>query len=446
MTVPVDRTSLAGYVALTQTPLILADAHHLPLGAPYRVNTFVQEEYGYWRKSIFTMPLIDHEGEVVAVMQLANRKRDPAAILNTREDVEKHTIPYSDHDVMLAQSIAGQAAVSIENAQLYEQIEHLLECFVRASVTAIDQRDPATSGHSVRVATLVTDLAKALERSGRGAYRGLRFSPAQMRELRYAALLHDFGKVGVREEVLIKARKLTPAMWARVETRFDLIRCTMYLEYERKRTAALEAGKDASQIAALAEQFTALLAELDRYWATIAAANEPTVLPHEAVRALDEIATHKFIRADGRIEPYLTEEELHFLRIPQGTLDELERLEVQSHATQTFDFLAQIPWTSEMKDIASHASAHHEKLNGSGYPHHLTADDIPLQARIIAIADVFDALTSADRPYKPAVSADAALAILRQEANEGLLDPDIVDVLVESQVYRRVMEEDWRGL
>jgi HD-GYP domain-containing protein (c-di-GMP phosphodiesterase class II) len=438
VTFAVDSNSLIGHVALTGQPLVVDDAHHLPADSPYQLNSFVGEELGYWMKSTLTMPMIDHEGAVVGVLQLANRKPDSAIRLASRDDVERHAIPYSERDVQLGLSLAGQAAVSIENAQLYAEIENLLECFVTAAVTAIDQRDPATLGHSVRVAALVTELATAVERSGRGADRGLHFSPEQMRELRYAALLHDFGKVGVSEEVLMKARKLPPAMWARVESRFDLIRCTMELEYERKRAAARGSDKQPEQqLAALDEGLKRELAKLAELWSAIRRANEPTDLPEEVARTLADAASQEFVRLGGGSEPYLTKEELHYLQIPQGSLDEQERLEVESHAAQTYEFLSQIPWTDELKDIASYASGHHEKLNGSGYPNHLAGDSIPVQTRLITIADMFDALTATDRPYRPALSTEAALDIMRQQAVEGLLDRDIVDVLIESQVYRR---------
>ena len=278
----------------------------------------------------------------------------------------------------LAFSLAGQAAVSIENAQLYAQIEHLFDCFVKASVTAIDQRDPATAGHSIRVATLVTDLAVALERSAAGSYRGIRFTRAQMREMRYAALLHDFGKVGVREEVLIKERKLPPFLWERVHARFELIRSTLELDHERKRARARQqSGDSLKHIGTLDAEFNQQMAELDRFQSIVAAANEPTPLTEEADAILVDVANHRFARADGQIEPYLTEDELHYLRIPHGSLDDLERLEIEAHAEQTFFFLSRIPWTDDLKEVARYASGHHEKLNGTGYPRRLAGNDIP---------------------------------------------------------------------
>ncbi|MGH7461458.1 MAG: GAF domain-containing protein, partial [Longimicrobiales bacterium] len=223
MVVPVDSSSLVGHVATTRMPLVVADVNNLPPDVGFAFRTTLQEHYGLWFKSMLTIPMIDHLGAVVGVLQLANRKCKRGIEIHSKEDVERHVVPFSERDVQLSLSLAGQAAVSIENAQLYEQIEHLFESFVKAAVTAIDQRDPTTAGHSIRVATLATDLAVALERSAGDGKR--RLTPVQLRELRYAALLHDFGKIGVREDVLVKAKKLPPALWTRVEGRFDLIRC-----------------------------------------------------------------------------------------------------------------------------------------------------------------------------------------------------------------------------
>jgi len=339
------------------------------------------------------------------------------------------------------------AAVSIENARLYVEIEHILESLVKAAVSAIDARDPATAGHSVRVAALTTGLAEAVQRSSRGAYRDLRFTQEQMRALQFAALLHDFGKVAVREDVLTKAKKLPPVLWERIESRFRLIRLALERDYFKRcvsecRTAAGESADAPLSPDALAEQ----LADVDHQLKIVRAANEPSMMPAPPNDALTEIAKRTYEAADGRRLPYLTPDELRYLELSQGTLDDKERAEVESHVNKTTMFLEQIPWTDDLKDLVLYASGHHEKLNGTGYPKHLTSDEIPVQTRMITLADMFDALTANDRPYKPTMNAERALAILRAEADAGLLDRDLVDVMTESQVYRRVLEEDWRGL
>ena len=195
---------------------------------------------------MLVVPMLDHLDHLVGVLLFANRKTDPSARITNRKDADQYVMPYTEHEVSLARSLAGQAAVSIENARLYARIEEILESFVKASVSAIDLRDPTTAGHSVRVAALTTAIATAVERCGRGRYRDVRFTRTQMRELRFAALLHDFGKITVHEDVLVKAKKLPPVLWERVSARFDLIRRTIELEQYRRRASLRCSNEDDS--------------------------------------------------------------------------------------------------------------------------------------------------------------------------------------------------------
>jgi response regulator RpfG family c-di-GMP phosphodiesterase len=355
-------------------------------------------------------------------------------------------VPYDDRHVRLARAFASMAAVAIENARLYSQIEHIFESFVKVSVSAVDARDPTTAGHSLRVAALTTGLAEAVERADHGRYSGLRFTPVQMRQLRFAALLHDIGKVAVREDVLVKAKKLPPVLWARIDARFDLIRQTMELERCAVRTGHCRPHSVVASDERRDPELAAQLEELERLRSVVRAANEPSFLTEETDATLSDIAQRTFVRPDGRLEPYLTADEMHFLHITKGTLDEHERLEVESHVRKTHQFLSGIPWTENLKDLVKYASGHHEKLNGTGYPKHLTDKEIPIFTRMITVADMFDAITSSDRPYKAAVPTDKALDILRKEANQGLLDITLVNVMTESRVYETILNRDWRQL
>lgn len=440
-TLPLDTTSVAGYAAVTRETLRVADAYDLPPGAPYRLNRSFDERFGYRTCSMLVVPMVDHPGNVVGVLQLINHKRDPAARIDGQEAAKRWVVPYRPREMELVQALAGQAAVSIENSRLYRQVENLFESFVKAAVVAVDQRDPATSGHSVRVATLTCDLAAALERGGRGRYAGMRFSGEQMRELRYASLLHDFGKVGVREEVLVKPKKLPPLLLERVQARFAFIRRTLEMEDYRARALAAERGEPLADAGAEARK-----AELERVRALVLAANEPTILPERAAAELDGLSRLTFAGPDGTPLPYLTEEELAYLRIPRGSLTGDERREIESHVEQTYRFLVQIPWTGDLRNVAQIAYGHHEKLNGRGYPRGVDGDHIPPQTRMMTVADIFDALTASDRPYKRAVSAERAIDILHMEAGDGLLDTELVETMVESGVYRRILEVDWRAL
>src|SRR6185436_16586330 len=209
-TIPVDRTSLAGYCAVTGDPLVIDDAYFLPPDVEYTINRSFDERYGYRSKSMLVIPMKDHKDEIIGVLQLINRKRNFEAVLSTADDVQEQVVPYSKRTVELVTALAGQAAVAIENSRLHEDIEKLFEGFVLAAVHAIEQRDPTTYGHSGSVAGMTVTLADLVDRAD-GPYRGIRFSREQVKEIRYAALLHDFGKVGVREQVLIKAKKLYPS-------------------------------------------------------------------------------------------------------------------------------------------------------------------------------------------------------------------------------------------
>jgi HD-GYP domain-containing protein (c-di-GMP phosphodiesterase class II) len=331
--------------------------------------------------------------------------------------------------------------VSIENSRLYEDIERLFEGFVTAAVTAIESRDPATSGHSSRVAMLTVGLAEAVDRGADGPYRDLRFSREQVRELRYAGLLHDFGKVGVREQVLVKEKKLYPQDLDLIRHRFAYLDQRTELEFERGRAelllqhgrAAYEAGLQRLECERRKRR-----EELARFLDTVIQANEPTVLAEGSFEALEAIGRRTFVDFDGRLRPLLEDHELQFLMIRRGNLDEHERREIESHVTHTYRFLEQIPWTRELRAIPQIAYAHHEKLNGHGYPNRVTGLEIPVQARIMTIADIYDALTATDRPYKRAVPRERALDILCMEAREGTIDPALLETFIGSRVFETV--------
>jgi response regulator RpfG family c-di-GMP phosphodiesterase len=270
-----------------------------------------------------------------------------------------------------------------------------------------------------------------------------------MRELRYAGLLHDFGKVAVREEVLVKAKKLPTLMQERVRARFELIEHALQAEFLRQKSEyLLECGRDGFDafMGRLEREFSAERGRLERYRSAVIDANEPKLVPVEEERILQEIAGATFRDWKGGEIPYIKPEELHFLSIPRGSLDPGEREQIQSHVMYTYDFLRQIPWTEDLARVVDIAFAHHEALDGTGYPRGISGDQIPLQTRMMTVSDVFDALTASDRPYKKSIPAEDALDILRTEAAASRLDSAVVQVLVESRVYERILREDWRKL
>jgi HD-GYP domain-containing protein (c-di-GMP phosphodiesterase class II) len=440
-TVAVDHGSLAGYVAATAQPLVIADVYLLPEDVSYKQNRSFDDKFGYRTKSMLVLPMRTHKDEVIGVLQLINRKRNADATLTSESVVEREVVPYDQRSVELVNALASQAAVAIENSLLYEDIEELFEGFVKAAVTAIESRDPTTSGHSERVATLTEGLAIAVDRGGAGRYKNIKFSNAELKELRYAGLLHDFGKVGVREQVLVKQKKLYPWDLDIIRHRFAYLIQGADLQYERERASYLashgpkgyeEATRHLDEIRRTRRE------ELQRFLDAIVRANEPSLLAEGSFDELRNINHRTYVDFDGIERPLLHDDELRFLMIRKGNLDDTERREIESHVTHTYEFLQNIPWTRELRGIPNIAYAHHEKLNGRGYPRRVGADEIPVQTRMMTIADIFDALTATDRPYKRAVPAERALDILHMEAKDGMLDPDLLGAFVEARVYETV--------
>jgi HD-GYP domain-containing protein (c-di-GMP phosphodiesterase class II) len=438
-TLPLTEESIAGYCALHAEVIELADAYRIPKLRPFHFNSSFDQEAGYRTRSLIALPMKNGKGEVLGVLQLINCKRNPKARLTDAATVHRWVRAFPERAVRLGLSLASQAAVAYENSRLYHDIENLFDGFVNAAVKAIEQRDPTTSGHSHRVCEMTVALAEAIDREARGPYGDLRFSRQEMKEIRYAALLHDFGKVGVREEVLIKAKKLYPLQFVRVLDRFDYIRRDIEARISQQKVEALLSlsRKEAEKrLRMLDQESRRLLGELDRYAEFIARANEPTLLPTSDSEVLNEIAHKTYRDPRGTERPYLSFEEVRFLSIPRGSLDADERRQIESHVLHSFNFLAQIPWTEEFRGIPEIARAHHEKLNGKGYPFGLNSNQIPIQAKMMTICDIYDALSASDRPYKRAIPADRALDILKICVRDDEIDPELFRVFLDAQVYR----------
>jgi HD-GYP domain-containing protein (c-di-GMP phosphodiesterase class II) len=440
MVLPITRRSLAGYVAMTGETLVIDDAYDLPEGAEYSIARSFDEENGYLTRSMLVIPMTNHAGDLIGILQLINRKRPGASRKLTAATVPEEVVAFDAETVELMRSLAGQAAVSVENNLLYESIERLFEGFVTAAVTAIEQRDPTTSGHSFRVADLTVELAKVLDHIDHGAYRDVRFTREQIREIRYASLLHDFGKVGVREQVLVKEKKLYPMQLDTIRGRFEFNMKSVENEAnKRKLDYLLRIGREGYDEFAtnVDAELRELLEGLQKDFAFVAQSNEPTVLPEGEFQHLQHVATRDFVDFRGDRKLLLEPEEARILSIRKGNLDAGERGEIESHVTHTFNFLQKIPWTKDLSSVATIAYAHHEKLNGRGYPRKLTASEIPLQSRMMTVSDIYDALTASDRPYKRAVPTERALDILKMEVGDGMLDQGLVDLFIDAKVFER---------
>jgi HD-GYP domain-containing protein (c-di-GMP phosphodiesterase class II) len=444
---PLTDKSLAGYVAITGQSLNLSDAYDLPSGVPYQLDTSFDRDINYRTCSVMVLPMQNRQGDTIGVLQLINRKTKADTVL-TADNAWESTQQYSDWEERIVRSLASQAAISIERNQLQESIEHLFEGFVKASVQVIEARDPCTYGHSERVAALTVRLSEEVNTVSSGRLRSIYFNNRQIQEIRYAALLHDFGKIGVSEAVLTKQKKLYPAQLEIIRHRFGLAQRTMEMEcVQSKYKYLLEHSAyrkhpsqepECSQCQEI-EQLDTKLAEaktrLAEYWEVLLEANEPHVLAAEPLAQLREISQQTYRDIDGAKKPLLSPDEIVQLMVSRGNLTPEERAEIESHVTHTYDFLKQINWTKDLKNVPEIAYGHHEKLDGTGYPRGLKKSEIPIQAQLMTIADIYDALTAGDRPYKRALRTDAAMKILRQEAAHNKINADLLELFDHRQVF-----------
>lgn len=436
---PLNPHSVAGAVALQGEVVVIDDVYAMPAPSPLRHDQTFDQRFHYRTRSIVGIPLVTHEGEVLGVLQLINRK--PRAGVPLADPMAATEIlPFSAADVQLLRSLASQAAVSLENSRLYEDIQQLFEGFVHAAVMAIEQRDPTTSGHSFRVADGTLSLARRIERLERGQWAGVRFSAEDIRELRYAALLHDFGKVAVRENVLTKACKLYDEDLTALRTRFMLARASHHAGHLQAWLQETLRDPDGmrQRLPHLEGALQRELADFDAMLQVVLTANQPNVTEEGDYSALAAIHQRVFVDLDGQQHALLTDRELQMLSLRRGTLNPQERQEIEKHVTHSFNFLRTIPWTKDLARVPDIAGRHHEKLDGSGYPHGLTGDDIPLGTRMMTISDIFDALVARDRPYKKAVPLERALNILEIEAHTGKLDTTLVQVWIEAKAWEDI--------
>lgn len=427
-TMAVDEASLAGFVALRGEPILLDDAYAIPDSAPYRHNTNFDAATGWRTRAVLVVPMKDHRGELVGVLQLMNRRgAEPGSFEG-----------YPDDLVPLVLSLATQAAVSLKANRLTASIRKLFEDFAQAAIVAVEQRDPTTAGHSNRVAELTDSLARIVDRAPEGPYSSVRFSREELRELKTAALLHDFGKISVPERVLVKAKKIEEEALHRIRDRFDFsLEAADAADYRDLLLRLLEAGVPPTRedLRLLDVARWERTQELELLFEEVRRANEPTVLPLESGQRLRSLLTRTWRDRRGATKTLLIDDEFRMLSIAKGSLSPEERTQIESHVSQTYRFLSSIPWTADLARIPEIAHGHHEKLDGSGYPRRLRAPEIAVPSRILTVCDIYDALTASDRPYKKAVPREGALRILQDEAKTGLLDGWLVETFIAEKIW-----------
>jgi HD-GYP domain-containing protein (c-di-GMP phosphodiesterase class II) len=437
--IPVSRKSISGYCALSGKTLNIKDVYEIDEESEYGFNRKIDESTGYRTKSMLVHPMLDTEGTVLGVVQLINKLPEelPDALRAAQNiDIIQN---FTAEDVELIQSLGAQAAVCLKNSHLIADIQNLFEGFVNASVSAIETRDPTTSGHSQRVCEMALEMARLISISDSGPYRDVFFTERDMRELRYACLLHDFGKLNVPEDVLTKAKKLQPSEMKIIRQRFEFIikdiqSKTMSKKLELVEKMGFNSAK--THFLVLEEEEQRAIEEIENVIYFLIKTNEPTIMEEGNFQFLIDIAQQEYLDPYKQPKPWLTKDEVESLSVRKGSLTPQERKIIETHVTHSFTFLSRIPWPSSLRFVPSIAYGHHELLSGEGYPNQLVDDEILLQSKIMAIADIYDALTASDRPYKKAIPVERATGILKSEAEKGHIDPWLTELFIEKKVWR----------
>jgi HD-GYP domain-containing protein (c-di-GMP phosphodiesterase class II) len=412
--IPISTKSLAGYVAQTLKPLNIMDVSDILKDSPFQHDTSFDQKFGYKTKSILTFPMKDTKGELVGVLQLINAL-----------DENCEPIPFNKTVESLVESMGSQAAVAIKNAALLDDINKLLMSLIEYSSALIDARSRHTSGHSKRVAHLVIEIAMLINRSNDPPFDKTKFNRDEMQELYFSALLHDIGKIGVPEAILDKKSRITDQGIEAIFWKIKMLSKEIEEEVNNKgRFLFCEQAIDLNNL-------TDIEKKLGNLWDEIKKINDTNVLSDEAEERVKQFSKAK-IKADNDEVELLTSEELQNILIKNGNLTDIEREIIKNHINLTIDTLERIPFPRHLAGVPFFAGQHHEKLDGSGYPRGLKGDQIPLQSRILTIADYIDALSAQDRPYRKGLPLSQSISILVRDAEKGLLDIDIVKLFKEN--------------
>jgi HD-GYP domain-containing protein (c-di-GMP phosphodiesterase class II) len=375
----------------------------------------------------------DHEGDIIGVLQL----------LNATDTNTGRVVPFGEEDQRLAESLASQAAIALTNRLLIQQLEVLFESLIELINSAIDEKSPYTGGHCKRVPVLTMMLAEAANNAGDGPLAEFRMSEKDRYELKIAGLLHDCGKITTPVHVVDKATKLQ-TIFDRIElvaTRFEALKREAEIEMLRAKLKALEAEDEESARRA-EEACAAKIKQYDDDRAFLRRTNigSERMRPEDQAR-VSQIARYKWRNERGEIDRFLSKDEEENLTIAYGTLNSAEREIINHHIVATIRMLEALPWPRHLLNVPEYAGGHHERMDGKGYPKGLTREQMSVQARVMGIADIFEALTAKDRPYKPGKTLSESLAILGRFKENGHIDPDLFDIFVRDKVYLRYARE-----
>jgi HD-GYP domain-containing protein (c-di-GMP phosphodiesterase class II) len=425
-----NHANVSAYAALSGDVVNIPDVYDAA-GFNFEGTRKFDAQTGYRSRSMLVVPLRDHENDIIGVLQLLNAQDTPTG----------EVITFSPESRRMTESLASQAAVAITNHRLIDNLQNLLESFIATIAAAIDAKSPYTGGHVRRVAGLTMMIARAVNETREGALAAVRFTEDELQELHMAALLHDVGKITTPENIIDKATKLE-TIYDRIgllRARFDILKRDRRIAScarDREVPPSREEG-DASRCgdggATTSED--AAEAALEEDFAFLERVNRGhEFLTDGMIERLREIAGRTWCRG-SEAAPLIAPDELRNLCIRRGTLNDEERNIVNNHAAVTSAMLSPLPFPKKLRRVARYAAAHHEKLDGTGYPFGLQGDELPLQARILALADIFEALTAKDRPYKKGRTLAEVMEVLSDMVKDRHVDPDLFALFVRERIH-----------
>jgi HD-GYP domain-containing protein (c-di-GMP phosphodiesterase class II) len=419
-----NHAMVVSHSALSGETVNIPDAYRAE-GYDFSGTKKFDAKTGYRSQSFLTVPMRNHENEVIGVLQL----------LNALDQENGAIVPFSRDDQQLLESLASQAAIALTNRHLIDQLEELFESFIQLINTAIDDKSPYTGGHCARVPALTMMLAEAVNRTKSGPFKDFVMTDKDRHELKIAGLLHDCGKITTPVHVVDKATKLH-TLFDRIhllDTRFEVLKRDAEIAMLREIAAA---AADEQRIEAARQNYAARVMQLDVDRAFLRHSNVGSeAMSTQAQERVRQIAAYQWRDSDGNTCNFLSEDEVENLTIRSGTLTAAERQIINHHIDVTIKMLESLPWPRHLKNVPEYAGGHHERMDGKGYPRGLTRDQMSVQARVMGIADIFEALTAKDRPYKKGKTLTESLTILGKFKMGGHIDPDLFDVFIREKVY-----------
>ncbi len=421
-----NHSAIAAHCAITGQSVNIRDAYQ-ESDFDFSGTKAFDSKMGYRTQSVLAIPLISHQGKVMAVLQLINAKAS-----------DGKTIEFGLFQQKLAESLASQASIVMQNRMLVVQLEQLFEGLINLINTAIDEKSPYTGGHCMRVPELAQMLAEAVHHEDEGPLASFRMTDKDRYELKIASMLHDCGKITTPVHVVDKATKLE-TIFDRIqliETRFEAVHLS--IDRQALSDAASRPEEKVSILAAARAEHEQLANDLDflRH-ANIGSER----MQAEDIERVQAIAARAWTDAHGRLHPLLTEEEVSNLIIVAGTLTAAERKVINDHIVSTIGLLEQLPWPEHLLNVTEYAGGHHERMDGKGYPRGLRREEMSIQARIMGIADIFEALTASDRPYKKAMPLSQSLSIMHKMKENQHIDPDLFDVFIKHGIHHKYAQK-----